>query len=97
MINVEDKHLKMLQEILGKYDHDFFVFGSRTTSHARPLSDVDLFYKDDIPDSVIFRIEEELEDSDLPYTVDLVNYNKCDAAFRAVLDQRHCKLPRARR
>lgn len=48
------------------------MFGSRITSKAKRFSDVDLFYKDAIPGTVITKLEAELEESDLPYKVDII-------------------------
>lgn len=35
------------------------------------------------------RLLEELEESDLPYIVDLVDYNKCDDYFKQIIDKNY--------
>lgn len=71
---MEEKYLKILTSILSRYPYTFYMLGSRTTPCARKLSDVDLFYKEKIPDDILLQLETELEESDLPFTVDLVGY-----------------------
>lgn len=93
MINMEAKHLKILISILSKYPYTFYMFGSRITPSAKKLSDVDLFYKETIPDNILDNIEESFEESDLPYKVDLVNYHQCEAGFKKILDTQHILLP----
>jgi predicted nucleotidyltransferase len=72
MIQIEKKHYKIVKEILSRYPYDFYVYGSRAKGTARNLSDLDLCYQENISDSLIFQIEEELKESDLPFSVDLV-------------------------
>lgn len=85
MINVEERHLRIIKSILKKYNYSFFVFGSRITQHAKKFSDLDLLYFDDIPSCVVMKIEEDFEESDLPYKVDLVDYKKCDEDFHKII------------
>jgi predicted nucleotidyltransferase len=84
-INISDKHLAIIKNILRKYNYSFYLFGSRITDKAKQFSDVDLFYTDDIPIKHLLQLEEEFENSDLPYKVDLVDYNKCDHEFQAIM------------
>ncbi len=92
MINIEEKHLKIVISILSHYPYIFYVFGSRITPHVKKFSDLDLFYKDKIPDSALQKMQEDFEESDLPFTVDLVDYNKCDETFKKILDYQHVAL-----
>ncbi len=85
MINIKPRHLDIVMSILNKYDYKFYVFGSRVTDKAKEFSDLDLFYNEDIPEKIIMNIEDEFEESDLPYKVDIVNYNKCDKNFQKIM------------
>ncbi|MFK7968494.1 MAG: nucleotidyltransferase domain-containing protein [Rickettsiaceae bacterium] len=85
MINIKPKHLEIVLSILGKYNYSFYVFGSRITDKIKEFSDLDLFYTEDIPEKIIMNIENEFEESDLPYKVDIVNYNKCDKIFQEIM------------
>jgi len=73
MIQIEPQNYQILQKILGKYPYRFYVYGSRVKGNARKFSDLDLCYQDGIPDEVVCQIKEELEESDLPFIVELVN------------------------
>jgi predicted nucleotidyltransferase len=82
MIDIEPKHLKIITHILGKCPYQFYLFGSRAKGTAKRFSDVDLFYLKDIPIHMIHELEEEFEESDLPYKVDIINYHTCDTTFK---------------
>lgn len=92
MINIQPQHLEIIQSILSKHPYKFYLFGSRTTSKIKKFSDVDLFYKEKIPDSVLTKIIEDFEESDLPYKVDLVDYNGADRTFKSIMDERNTLL-----
>jgi predicted nucleotidyltransferase len=89
MINIPEHHFNILKNILKHYNYTFYIFGSRITNNAKPLSDIDLFYKEDIPEKIIISLENEFEESDLPYKVDLINYNSCDDDFKKIMDSNY--------
>jgi predicted nucleotidyltransferase len=95
VINLEKKHLELVSSILKKYEYSFFVFGSRITTKAKPISDLDLLYFENIPSKIINNIEEEFEESDLPFTVDLVNYHKCDTDFQKIIGKNYICLQKS--
>jgi len=72
MLQLENRHQKIIQQILSKYPYQFYAYGSRAKGTARKLSDLDLCYQGEIPDAVAFQIEEEFKESDLPFFVELV-------------------------
>lgn len=86
MIHMEPRHLKIVQQILAKYPYNFYVYGSRSKGNPKKFSDLDLCFKADMPNNIIFHIEEEFEESDLPFTVDIVDYNKIHESFRSIID-----------
>ena len=63
-----------------------FLFGSRATGRATPRSDYDVAVDTGRPVdwSVMARIRSDLEDSDLPVRVDVVDFSTCSPAFKAV-------------
>jgi len=71
LMGKQDK--KILEEILNKYPYRFYAYGSRVKGTARKFSDLDLCYYDNIPSYVLIEIEKDLEESDLPFIVELVN------------------------
>jgi predicted nucleotidyltransferase len=73
-----------------------WVFGSRATGTARRASDLDLAIDAGRP---LTRAEtgallDAFEESDLPYTVDLVDLNTVAPSFRAIIDRDKRRLPR---
>ena len=82
MIHMELRHWHIVQEILKKYPYDFYVFGSRVKGTERKLSDLDICFKEAIPWNVRSHIDEDFEESDLPFKVDVVDWNMCDEEFR---------------
>jgi predicted nucleotidyltransferase len=86
MIQMEERHKKILLDILKKYPYTFYAFGSRTKEKARRLSDLDIYFFEDIPPAVRGQLEEDLDNSDLPYTVDLVDGKACSDEFKAAIE-----------
>ena len=91
MLQLEKRHWEIVQNILGKYPYQFYVYGSRVKGTARKLSDLDLCYYDNIPSSVICEVREEFEQSNLPFIVELVNWKYMRPAFQKSI-QKDLKL-----
>ena len=66
----------LVQEILQRHvpDREVLAFGSRVTGDNRPFSDLDIAIAGDAPldETTLFRLQEALEESDLPINVDVV-------------------------
>jgi predicted nucleotidyltransferase len=84
-LQVESRHLNILKHILSKYPYKFHAYGSRAKGTARKFSDLDLCYQESIPRKVIYQIQEELEESDLPFFVELVNWEQMKPVFRELI------------
>ena len=82
MIQMERRHWKIVQDILQKYPYTFYAFGSRVKGSARKLSDLDICFMDTIPWNVKAHMDEDFEESDLPYKVDIINGNTISDSFR---------------
>lgn len=85
MIHMQEHHWKIVQSILSKYPYTFYAFGSRTKGTERRFSDFDLCFDDPIPWNTQSHIEEEFEESDLPFMVDLVDLNHCTDEFKGII------------
>lgn len=85
MLQLEERHWKIIQQVLSKYPYQFYAYGSRAKSNAWKLSDLDLCYYDNIPSSVICEIREEFEQSNLPFIVELVNWKHMRPAFQKAI------------
>jgi ribosomal protein S18 acetylase RimI-like enzyme/predicted nucleotidyltransferase len=84
-LQIQQNHLYIIKEILKEYDFSFFAFGSRVIGNNKQLSDLDIFYFEDIPNIEIFKIEEAFEESDLPFKIDIISFKKCDQSFQKIL------------
>jgi len=73
MLQMENRHQQMVKEILSKYPYQFYAYGSRVKGTAKKYSDLDLCFQEKIPWNILSHIEEELEESNLPFKVDLVS------------------------
>lgn len=85
MLFMESRHWHIVQKILSQYPYSFYAFGSRAKGSPKILSDLDLCFFDNIPTNILLHIEEEFEESDLPYKVDIVDWNKCTDTFREMI------------
>jgi predicted nucleotidyltransferase len=72
------EEIKLIEDIFKKFwqsgfDAHVFLFGSRARETHRPFSDVDLLIEGiPLPKNALHLIAEALEESSLPYKVDLV-------------------------
>ena len=86
----EKEVLKEIKKIIGKFidlkKYDVFVFGSRAESKARKFSDYDIGILGDrtVPMGKIALIKDELEESDLPYRVDVVDFRLVSKDFKKI-------------
>ncbi|HBR70220.1 TPA: nucleotidyltransferase domain-containing protein [Candidatus Dependentiae bacterium] len=83
---ISSEDIDILRTILKDYDQ-VYVFGSRAKGTQRPFSDLDICLKSDISDYEYELLKEKFEESDLPFTVDIIQYNKIDNSFKKRIDQ----------
>lgn len=81
--------LRILNEIVP--DREVRVFGSRVTGKAKPFSDLDLAVMGDEPLSLETRarLEEAFSESDLPWKVDVLDWNLTDEKFRNLINRKN--------
>ena len=77
---------KNISRFLNPKEYQVFIFGSRVTGQAKKYSDYDvgIFGKKPVPGHILVMIEEALEESDLPYKVDVVDFSLVSSSFRKV-------------
>ena len=63
-----------------------FLFGSRAIGDARKFSDIDIGIKTakKLPSETKLAIEEAFEESNIPYTIDVVDFSQTSDQFRDV-------------
>ncbi len=92
MLDEETK--KTLRKILSRFldpkKDKAFLFGSRTMARARKWSDIDIGIKskEKIPWNKLILIEEAFEESDLPYTVDVVDFSQVPKKFKQIAERK---------
>lgn len=86
MIHMEERHKRIVGDILKKYPYTFYVFGSRVKGTQKRFSDLDLCVKDKLPSGVWSQILEDFEDSNLPFKVDVVQWEYTSPEFKAIIE-----------
>lgn len=81
-----DEFKKMVFKHIDPKGAKVFIFGSRAAGTNRKYSDIDLgiMAKNAVPTLIKFDLEEEFDNSDLPYKVDIVDFSKVSDNFRKV-------------
>lgn len=80
---------KTIFSFLNPEDCRVFVFGSQASGRAKKFSDFDIGLKSSktIPWWKLAAIDEAFEESDLPYTVDVVDFNLVSEKFKKVAEK----------
>ena len=87
---LDTKTIDFLKKTLRLYISDgrykTFIFGSRATQTNRKYSDIDLGISGPVPLSSkqYIQIKDALEESDLPYKVDVVDFSEVSEEFKKV-------------
>lgn len=84
-LQLEEKHLNIVHQILSKYPYKFYVYGSRVKGTARKYSDLDLCYREEVPLPVISQLREEFTESNLPFEIELVNWKHMRPKFQEMI------------
>lgn len=74
-------YLRIIKTIFSRHPNMCFAFGSHVKGTHKTFSDLDWCDKANISDAKIAALQEELEQSDLPFTVDIVSWNRCSSEF----------------
>jgi len=73
----------MVLDALGEHDAAVWLFGSCAHGEARQHSDIDvaILPRDELPSGFFGELDADLEESTIPYDVDLVDLRRADAAL----------------
>jgi type I restriction enzyme S subunit len=82
MLQIEARHLLLLQAILRKYPYQFFVYGSRAKGTASKFSDLDLCIKGPASTQELGTIRAAFEESNLPFKVDVILWDTISKEFK---------------
>lgn len=87
---MEPMLLRTIKNIIWKHldpkTTEAFIFGSRAVKTNSKFSDIDIGLKSStkIPTKIKFMIEDDFENSDLPYIVETVDFSQVDEKFKQV-------------
>ncbi len=87
MINIASEDLNTIRTILEKASINFYIYGSRAKGTSSKFSDIDICYKEPLSKELKWQLQEDLENSNLPFKVDLVDYNKCSEDFQELIEK----------
>lgn len=75
---------KIISKFINSKDYKIFIFGSRAKERARKFSDYDIGIVGKRPLSFekMALIEDALEESDLPFRVDLIDFHSVTKEFK---------------
>ena len=96
-VDIRPDHLEIVQGILREYlpgGVKVWVFGSRADWTTKDSSDLDLALesKSKLDRKVLGALADAFEDSDLPYTVDIVDINRVSDDFRQIVESQRMPL-----
>jgi predicted nucleotidyltransferase len=63
-----------------------FVYGSRAANTAVRSSDIDIgiLGESKVPAEILARIQNEIDESDIPFHYDLVDFSRVDESFKSI-------------
>ena len=90
MISVSSEEFEIIKNILNSYikKGKVYAFGSRYKNNNRKFSDFDIAI--DTGEKLSFEflniVKDAFEESDLPYRVDIIDYNNISDKFKKIID-----------
>lgn len=87
--NLGEKNFKELQSILKQYLSPavkVYLYGSRARGDNQKFSDVDLALKGEVDSSRLSEMMLDLEESDLPFQVDVIQLEKISEDFLKLIE-----------
>lgn len=89
MIDLPEEQLEQVRKIVRLHlrEGEVFAFGSRVSGKAKKFSDLDLMIKasGSVSWKTLAQLRESFEASDLPITVDVVDWGSCSDQFRRIV------------
>lgn len=93
MIGVKPEHLEIIKKIFREFTPGASVlaFGSRVNGNFKEWSDLDLVVipKSPLSPMAMTRLKSAFEESDLPYRVDVMDWNSVSSEFRKLIQSKH--------
>jgi nucleotidyltransferase substrate binding protein (TIGR01987 family) len=98
-IHIDEKHLNIIKSIIksiAEFENcQIYLYGSRIQGKSVKYSDVDIaidYHGKSLPDTIKLNLSSQLENSLLPYTVDILDINAISPVFKARIESEFVKL-----
>jgi predicted nucleotidyltransferase len=80
---------RIVLDELGERDAAVYLFGSMATGDVRPASDIDvaIFPRTELPRAFFAELTEKIEESTIPYDVDVVDLREVSPDFREAVQR----------
>mgnify|MGYP000529987246 FL=1 len=97
MIDIDTASLTEIKSILQANlarNIKIYAFGSRAKGTARKHSDLDLLLKAEspIPLQTLYSLQEDFEESDIPYRIDISDWNKISDEFKQCIESEKLEI-----
>lgn len=93
MIDAKDEEIEFISKTIKKHisDCEIRVFGSRIKGKARRYSDIDIaiITNGKIEWSILGKIGDEFAESEIPYRIDIIDWNAIDESFRKIIEEKY--------
>lgn len=93
MVNAKPEHMKIIKGILTELvpEYEVRAFGSRVNGTAKKYSDLDLALvgKHKIDLRKLRQLEDAFQESDLPFRVDILDWNMIDDEFKKLIEKKY--------
>jgi predicted nucleotidyltransferase len=80
-----DEAKSIVARMLAPYGGQVYLFGSCASGRVSSHSDIDIGIDSAAPREVIAELDEAMEESAIPYYVDVIDMRCADPAFRAII------------
>lgn len=92
LIDIHPDHLKIVLDVLHKHlpkNAQVWVYGSRAKGTARKYSDLDLAIDcgKPIPNILMIDLKDAFIESELPYKVDIIDWQTTSDDFKEIIDE----------
>jgi len=95
-MQLSNQEIHIIKEILNSFvpNAERWVFGSRACNQGAKYSDLDILLKtaEAISLATLGKLQEAFDESDLPFTVDLIDWHRITPEFRQLILKNAQKL-----
>jgi len=99
MLDISEKHRAIIAAILHDLipDCEVRAYGSRTNGNSHSGSDLDLVVagKEKIPLKLLLKLKGAFEESNLPFSVDVLDWNEIPEDFKRSIEKKYAVVQKA--